>query len=69
MKLVDDAKLIWKRWSVWIIAAQGTLAIMWVALPAEWQPVIPEGVKWAMVAVMSAAALTVMPIKQGRKDA
>jgi hypothetical protein len=64
MTLIEGARNIWRRWSVWIISAQGAIALMWLALPEAWQPEVPEWGKWAIVAVMSAAAISVMPIKQ-----
>lgn len=63
-KLIPDGKLIWKRWSAWIVAAQGVLALLWLGLPAEWKPPIPTWGQWVLVAVLSAAALSVMPLKQ-----
>ena len=51
MKLVDDARFMWRRWSTRIAAIQvGSIAVWWVALPDEWKAVIPHS--WIKAAVI-----------------
>lgn len=51
MKLVSDARFLWRRWSTRIAAFQvGSIAIWWVALPDEWKAEIPHS--WIKGAVI-----------------
>lgn len=69
MNLVDEASTIWKRWSVQITAAQAVIAVMWIALPPGWVPEVPEAVRWGIVVLLSAAAVTAQTVKQKNLNA
>ena len=63
--IVDDLSLIWKRWSVKIVAAQVVLIATYGALAAVGlAPEISNGWKLLILGVLSAAALTVAALKQ-----
>jgi hypothetical protein len=65
LQLVDDLSLIWKRWSVKIVAAQSILLLTWGAFyAAGLAPTVPEWMKGAVVVVFSLAALTAATLKQ-----
>ncbi len=65
MKLVDDLSLIWKRWSVKIMAAQVTIVGVYAGLNiAGIAPTIADWIKHCVFFLLSAAALTVAPLKQ-----
>lgn len=65
MKLIDDARLIWRRWSVWLLGIQATVIATWVALDvAKLAPELPEWIKGAVSLAFIAAAVGAMPIKQ-----
>jgi hypothetical protein len=66
MQLIDNAEKIWKRWSIWIMASQVAVLATWgVLVAANLQPPVPDWLKWLVMIVLSAAAITVAPIKQG----
>jgi hypothetical protein len=65
LRLVDDLSVIWKRWSVKIVAAQAVVLLTWGAFYAcGLTPTVPEWVKGAVVVVFTLAALTAAPLKQ-----
>jgi hypothetical protein len=65
MKLVDDIGSIWKRWSVRIVAAQVVLIATWAAFSAVGlAPDVANWIKWTIVGVFSAAALTAANLQQ-----
>lgn len=64
MKLVDDARSIWKRWSVWVQSAVAALGLYFLTLPDKIQDAVPH---WILVAIGVAGALAtigLMPIQQ-----
>ncbi len=65
VKLIDDARLIWRRWSVWLLGSQATVIATWVALDtAGLAPTLPEWVKGAVALTFIAASVGAMHIKQ-----
>lgn len=63
--MIDDARIIWKRWSVWILGAQATVLATWAAFSvAGLTPAMPDWLKAAILFVFTAAAITAMPFKQ-----
>lgn len=65
MKLVDDVSVIWKRWSVQIVAAQVvTLATYGAMAAVGVAPTVPGWLAWTAFLVFNAAALAVAPLQQ-----
>lgn len=65
MKLVDDLEIIWKRWSVRLVAAQVALIATWAGFSAiGWTPDVPDWLKWTVVILFGAAAVTAANFKQ-----
>ena len=68
-ELVDDASLIWQRWSVKIVAAQGVIASVYAGLHlAGLAPELPDWLLLVGFVLFSAAALTATQFKQTPKD-
>lgn len=64
-EIVDDLSLIWKRWSVKIVAAQVVILATYGAMSvAGVAPSIPGWLAWTAFIVFNLAALTVAPLKQ-----
>ena len=65
MKLVDDLSLIWKRWSIQIVAAQAVILGVYGALAVvDLQPDVPGWLKWTSMMVFTLAALAAAPLTQ-----
>lgn len=65
MKLIDDARLIWRRWSVWLLGIQASVIATWVAMDAAGlAPTLPEWVKGAVSFAFVVAAVGAMHVKQ-----
>lgn len=65
MKLVDDLSVIWRRWSVKIMASQAVLIATWAGLSAiGLAPDVSNWIKWGVLFVLSAAALTAANLQQ-----
>ncbi len=63
--LVDDLAVIWKRWSVKLLAAQVIIGGTYAGLRAfDLAPSIPEWAKLSFFIVLSAAGLAAAPLKQ-----
>lgn len=57
--------MVWKRWSIKIVAAQAILIAVWTTFSlAGFTPTLPDWVKGGVVLLFSLAALTAAPIKQ-----
>lgn len=65
MKLVDDLSIVWKRWSVQIVAAQVVILATYGAMSvAGVAPTVPGWLAWTGFIVFNLAALTVAQLKQ-----
>jgi len=64
-KLVPDLSVIWKRWSIRIVAGQGVLIATWAAFSAVGlAPDVANWIKFSVVGLFSAAALTAAGLQQ-----
>lgn len=66
MRLIDDWKTIWKRWSVHILAIGTVAQTVWATMPAEARLLFPAP-EYIGIG-MAVAALIAMVVKQGKDD-
>lgn len=64
MKLVDDAHLLWRRWSTRIAAGQAGLVLFWSGLPDDWRTAIPEWALALVVAIFAVSFISAQAVKQ-----
>lgn len=64
MKLVDDVRLLHRRWSTRIAASQAGLVLFWVGLPPEWKTAIPNWVLAIVVAIFAVAFISAQAVQQ-----
>lgn len=65
MKLVDDANLLWKKWSTRIAAIQlASVITWWAGLPPEWKAAVPNWVLLTLVGIFGAGFIGAQLISQ-----
>lgn len=64
MKLVDDAHLLWRRWSTRIAASQAGLVLFWATLPDDWKAAVPGYVIAIMVGIFALSFVSAQAISQ-----
>ena len=64
MKLVDDAHLLWRRWSTRIAASQAGLVLFWLGLPDDWREAVPRWGIAVVVALFAVAFVSAQAVKQ-----
>lgn len=69
MKLVSNARMAWRWFSVQILAALAALPLVWISLPPDVQEWLPEAWRpWALT-VLALGGLVGRLVDQGGDDA
>lgn len=66
MKLIEDWKRVWKRWSAQLVALGVVAQTVWATMPAEARLLFPAP-EYIGIG-LGVAALAAMIIKQGKAD-
>jgi len=66
MKLIEEWKAVWKRWSVQLTALMVAVQTVWATMPAEARQLFPSPEYVGMGLGITALLATI--IKQGKSD-
>lgn len=67
MKLVNDARNLWRRWSTRIAAFQVvTFAAFWAIIPQDLRDAVPSNAKFGIVILLGVAFIAAQAISQPR---